>query len=271
MKTSSSSTRRVSGRVKRPYLMEVGTSGFMTSQKQWLSLHNIRNGLNCIEINSSFYRLPTPNTIAKLNAFPESVSFVFKVSRYLTHLKRLKDGEEPWKLFWKSIEPLKTRIVTVLFQMPPSFHNKPENVERIENMKRYVKDVVPVTFEFRDKSWLTDTTYALFKKLKWCIAGTVISKSEGTKWMGTMPNGVYMPPVTNDMTYMRIHGKRGFRGELSQSQLKSLRKRILSRKTFVNVVMFNNVFFDKRSQTCKVGDEKVKYAAVCNAVDFSSI
>ena len=251
--------------------MEIGTSGFMTSQKQWLQLHQLRSGLNCIEINSSFYRLPTANTIAKLAAFPDSVSFVFKVSRYLTHIKRLKDGDDPWKLFWKSVEPLKKRIVCVLFQMPPSFHNKPENVERIEAMKRYVDGVVPVTFEFRDKSWLVDSTYALFKKLKWCIAGTVISKTEGTKWMGTMPNGVYMPPATNDMTYVRVHGKRGFRGELSEARLKSLRKAMLANKTFMNVIMFNNVFFDTRSKTCKVGDEKVRYAAVCNAVEFSQL
>ena len=258
-------TLRSASRKRRLYRMEVGTSGFMTSQTQWLKL----SMLNCIEMNSSFYRLPTEKTIQRLSAFPDRVSFVFKVSKYITHIKRLKDVEEAWGKFWDSVKVLAPRMVTVLFQMPPSFHNKPENVERIVALKKYLPSSITPAFEFRDKSWIDDSTYALFRKLKWCIVGTVISKQEGTRWMGSMPNGVFLPPMTTDMTYMRVHGRKGFRGSLSDAALQALRKQILSRKTFINVCMFNNVFFDRRGTSCKYDGETVKYAAVCNACQFA--
>jgi uncharacterized protein YecE (DUF72 family) len=246
--------------------MEVGTSGFMTSQSQWLKL----GMLNCIEVNSSFYRLPTEKTIQRLAAFPDRVSFIFKVSKYITHIKRLKDVEEAWGRFWDSVKPLAPRMITVLFQLPPSFHNKPENVDRIIALKKYLPSGVTPAFEFRDKSWIDDSTYALFRKLKWCIVGTMIGKQEGTRWMGSMPGGLFLPPKTCDMTYVRVHGRKGFRGSMSDSALLNLKKQILSRLTFMNVCMFNNVFFDRRGTSCEFAGEKVKYAAVCNACQFAS-
>ena len=70
----------------------VGTSGFMISQKNWLS----QKQLNCIEINSSFYRTPTLKQIQNWLKFPKNVYFCLKVNRYITHLKRLKDIKDIW-------------------------------------------------------------------------------------------------------------------------------------------------------------------------------
>ena len=275
MKTSRTSKRSVVSkkrtstvkRKRRLFRMEVGTSGFMSSQKQWLNLPM----LNCIEVNSTFYRLIGKTSVEKYLKFPDRVSFIFKVSRFITHIKRLNDVKEAWSNFWTPLEPLASRIVTVLFQMPPSFHNKPVNVERI----RSLKDILPAglipAFEFRDKSWLNQETYDLFKELGWCMVGTYILKEEGAKWMGTMPSGLFIPPIFGNMTYVRIHGRRGFRGAIDSEKLERLRRHILQQRSFTNICMFNNVFFDKRGTTCDVGNEVVRYAALCNACQFAQI
>ena len=69
---------------------QIGTSGFMVSQSQWLGF----KCLNCIEINGTFYRLPSPATVEKWRAFPPHMGIVIKASKYITHIKRLKDVKE---------------------------------------------------------------------------------------------------------------------------------------------------------------------------------
>ena len=85
---------------------QIGTSGFMISQEKWLEL----NCLNCIEINSTFYRLPTEKSINRWNNFPDNVGIIIKASRYITHMKRLNDVKEAWEKLWDSIKPLKNKL-----------------------------------------------------------------------------------------------------------------------------------------------------------------
>ena len=106
---------------------QIGTSGFMVSQKLWFNL----GCLNCIEINSTFYRLPSSKVIENWRNFPENVSIVIKASRYITHMKRLNDVEQGWKVLWNSIKPLGSKLQAILFQLPPSFTYKDDNMKRI--------------------------------------------------------------------------------------------------------------------------------------------
>ena len=245
----------------------IGTSGFMISQKKWMDLAC----LNCIEINGTFYRLPTENTINKWKEFPPHVSIVIKASRYITHMKRLKNVEDAWKLLWNKIQPLGKRLKCILFQLPPSFAYNDVNLQRIIDMHKYVPKDLSIAFEFRNSSWLNEKVYKTFKSLKWCIVSTYIQKNEGTSWMGTMPGGLNIPPKTANFTYLRIHGARGYKGELDNKELKKIRSEITKQKSNKNFVMFNNTFFNSRSNYCIVDNIKIKYAAVCNAVEFSSI
>ena len=86
--------------------MNIGTSGFMISQNVWFSFPC----LNCIEINSTFYRLPSEKSIENWNNFPRNVSIVLKVSKYITHTKRLNNAKEGWDLFWEKIAPLNNLV-----------------------------------------------------------------------------------------------------------------------------------------------------------------
>ena len=81
---------------------QIGTSGFMVTRTQWISLEC----LNCIEINSTFYSLPTAKIVSNWSELPERVSFVIKASKYITHVKRLKDVRDAWNKLWGRITPL---------------------------------------------------------------------------------------------------------------------------------------------------------------------
>lgn len=246
---------------------QVGTSGFMVSRAQWISLEC----LNCIEINSTFYSLPTEKVISNWSKLPARVSFVIKASKYMTHIKRLKDVEEAWKELWGRISPLGKRLRAVLFQLPPTFGFSDTNLDRIVAMHEYIPRDLNVVFEFRNATWFRPDVYRAFRKMKWCVAGTYIQKKNGASWMGTMPGGLNLPPRTATFNYLRVHGARGYKGELSETQLISLRKALRAQKSLETYVMFNNTFFDPRSRTCTIGDQKIKYAAVCNAAEFTNL
>ena len=81
----------------------IGTSGFIGSKKQWLTIPYI----NCLEINTTFYRLPTKKTI---NNFKDLIDkrngeliFSVKVSRLITHMKRLHNCKSEFVKFWNSV------------------------------------------------------------------------------------------------------------------------------------------------------------------------
>lgn len=246
---------------------QVGTSGFMVSRSQWLSLEC----LNCIEINSTFYNLPTPKVVDNWKALPDRVSFVIKASKYITHLKRLNDVKEAWNKLWTSISPLGKKLKAVLFQLPPSFGYSDVNLGRIKAMQAYIPKGIDIVFEFRNDTWFVPSTYEVFRKSKWCVAATYIQKKTGTSWMGTMPGGLNLPPRTAAFNYLRIHGARGYKGALTEGQLSDLRKALRKQKSSETYVMFNNTFFDPRSRSCTINDKKIKYAAVCNAVEFTNM
>ena len=246
---------------------QIGTSGFMVSQSVWFKL----DCLNCIEINSSFYRLPSPETIEKWRKFPENVNVSIKASKYITHIKRLHDVEEGWNMLWNSIKPLGNKIQAILFQLPPSFSFNDENMKRIEKMHKYIPNNLNIVFEFRDFSWFKKEVYDKFKKMSWCIAGTYIIKQTGSSWMGTMPAGLNLPPRTASFNYLRIHGNRGYKGSLDKKQLEEIKNKMDKQGGNKSFVMFNNAFFDPRSNFCIINKYTIKYAAVCNAVELSSL
>ena len=246
---------------------QVGTSGFMVSKSLWTSLPC----LNCIEINSTFYHLPKAKTIDTWKLLPERVGLVIKASKYITHQKRLHDVKEAWETLWALISPLGKKLRCVLFQLPPSFHLNETNLARVTAMRAYLPRDLNVAFEFRDRSWFVEEVYDAMKKAGFCMAGTFIKKRESNnKWLGTMPAGLLMPPRTANISYIRVHGGRGYRGALSGAQLEQIRTALSEQATRQAFVMFNNTFFDKRGEYCDVAGKEVKYAAVCNAAQFAS-
>ena len=244
---------------------QIGTSGFMTSQKQWLKCKS----MNCIELNSSFYRIPSDKVIQNLLKMTQHVKIVCKVSKYITHVKRLKDVHDAFQTFWSQISKLGSRLTCILIQLPPTFMQSDVNMSRLLNLHTIVPDI-NVAVEFRHGSWLNDKTYDLFRKLNWCIVGTLISKRPTTNWIGNMPNGLFIPPKTSDISYLRIHGKRGWKGEISFKEMVNIRDELIKQTVRTTFVMFNNTFFEKRSTSKIINTELIKFSAVYDATIFAS-
>src|SRR3954469_24248933 len=83
------------------------------------------------EINGSFYRLPTDAAVdGWRDRSPDGFVFAWKASRFITHMKRLLDPEEPLALMWSRAERLGDKLGPVLFQLPPQMQRNDERLER---------------------------------------------------------------------------------------------------------------------------------------------
>jgi uncharacterized protein YecE (DUF72 family) len=126
-----------------------------------------------VEINNSFYRLPPAETFAKWREQASS-RFVYavKASRFLTHMKKLKDPDDPLALFFENAKALGPRLGPILYQLPPRW---PLNLERFETFLRALapaargaglKSRPYNVVEFRDPSWYDERVFTLMRRYK---------------------------------------------------------------------------------------------------------
>jgi uncharacterized protein YecE (DUF72 family) len=145
-----------------------------------------------VEINNTFYQFPEKDTLENWRQIvPSGFVFSVKASRYLTHMKKLTDPEEPLETFLERVSVLADRLGPILFQLPP--HWRP-NLERLEQFLALLPQEHQYAFEFRDERWLTQAMYDLLRRYQ---AALCIYHLEG-----------YLSPreVTSDMVYIRLHG-----------------------------------------------------------------
>lgn len=121
-----------------------------------------------VEINNSFYRWPPPETFDKWGTqAPPGFLYAVKASRFLTHMKKLKDPEGPLERTFESVTHLGRHLGPVLYQLPPRW---PVNLERLERFLialRAEQTGLKVgrlhAIEFRDPSWYTDAVFDLLR------------------------------------------------------------------------------------------------------------
>lgn len=129
-------------------------------QADWLPYYAAR--FATVEINASFYRLPERERFASWAATtPRDFVLCPKVSRYLSHMKKLKDPVEPVTRFMEAAEGLGDKLGPALLQLPPNFHANPA---RLEAALDAFPDGVRVAVELRHHSWFSDQTRALLTK-----------------------------------------------------------------------------------------------------------
>lgn len=93
----------------------------------WLRAYSRR--FTTVEINNSFYRLPAEETFAGWRTqVPKGFVFAVKASRFLTHIKRLRDPEEPLERLFARVRALGGALGPVLYQMPPRWIPDPERL-----------------------------------------------------------------------------------------------------------------------------------------------
>lgn len=115
-----------------------------------------------VEINNTFYRLPEASTVARWAAqAPRGFLYAVKASRFLTHMKKLKDPEEPLDRLFDRMRPLGRHLGPVLYQLPPGWKLDRARLEHfLHALPRGRRHVL----EFRDPSWYADDVSALLER-----------------------------------------------------------------------------------------------------------
>ena len=115
-----------------------------------------------VEINNTFYRLPPRETFEGwAKRFPADYAIAAKASRYLTHIKRLREPQEPVQRFMEHAAPLGSRLGPVLVQLPP---NLPVEVERLDETLAAFPRWLRVAVEPRHESWWIDDVRKVLEK-----------------------------------------------------------------------------------------------------------
>ena len=119
------------------------------AQARWFEYYAAR--FDTVEVNNSFYRLPEAATFASwARRAPADFVFAVKASRFLTHMKKLKDPEEPIERLFSRMRALEPHLGPVLYQLPPGWTVDVDRFARfVDVLPRGVRHVV----EFRDPSW----------------------------------------------------------------------------------------------------------------------
>jgi uncharacterized protein YecE (DUF72 family) len=198
-------------------------------QRAWLAYY--AEHFDTVEINNTFYRLPSESAVRGwAENSPEGFCFAVKISRYMSHIKRLTMVESGLKRFYEPLEPLTRgdKLGPLLWQFPPNFHR---DTERLSSA---LHDLPPGlhAFEFRHESWFTDEVYALLSEHD---AALVIG-DESSRWISS-------PHVrTADWTYIRFHhGSRGRHGNYSPAEIETWARRISQWRRDTEVyAYFNN-------------------------------
>jgi uncharacterized protein YecE (DUF72 family) len=153
---------------------------------------------NSVEINNTFYRLPEATTFAAWRArAPAGFEFAVKASRYLTHMRKLKDPEEPVELFFSRAKRLGHSLGPVLYQLPP---NWPVNMERLDTFLKALPRRRQHAIEFRDPSWYRDEVYSLLEARKVALCLHDMNGSASGKL------------AVGPFTYVRFHGPQKYSG-----------------------------------------------------------
>ena len=196
--------------------IHIGTSGWHYShwqgvfypeemaKKEFLKYY--ADHFQTVEINNSFYHLPKKETLTSWrNSVPSGFIFTVKASRYITHMKKLKDPSEPLHTLLETVEVLGDKLGPILFQLPPRWQFNPQ---RFDNFLDSLPANHRYAFEFRDPRWFNTSAYEMMSKHRaaFCIyelAGLLSPKE-----------------VTADFIYIRLHGPgEAYQGEYDTDAL----------------------------------------------------
>ncbi|MFE7777576.1 DUF72 domain-containing protein [Streptomyces sp. NPDC057445] len=180
----------------------IGTSGWQ--YKDWrgefypegvpqrLWLEEYARHFVTVENNNVFYRLPEPKTFADWRErTPDGFVLAVKASRYLTHIKRLRDPEEPVRRLLSHAEGLKERLGPVLLQLPPGLRSDPG---ALDATLACFPSRVRVAVEPRHESWWTDEVRDVLK-----------SRGAALCWADRGSRPVTPLWRTADWGYVRLH------------------------------------------------------------------
>ncbi len=200
-------------------MIKIGTSGFSFDdwretvyppglpKSQWLSFYEKELGFTALEINFTYYTLPSPKSFAGMSRKTGAdFCFAVKAFRKMTHDIRdtqtgeLIDNKEVFDKFLATLEPLikDNKLACILMQFPYSFYATAQNKWYLKFAKDQLQNI-PVIVEFRNSAWLREET---FHWLRTCGLGYCVV--DEPKLKGLMP---FVPQATSGVGYFRLHGR----------------------------------------------------------------
>jgi uncharacterized protein YecE (DUF72 family) len=197
------------------------------STSRWLELYAER--FDTVEVNATFYRLPSRAAVARwVDGSPDGFRFAIKASRYLTHVKRLRELGAGVERFLERIAPLveSPKLGPLLWQLPATFRRDDERLaDALERLP-----ALDHCFEFRHPSWFADDVFAVLREHGVALV------------IGDDPARPFQKVVfTAPWTYVRFHrGRRGRRGNYSDAEVREWAHRIRSWPVGRAWLYFNN-------------------------------
>jgi uncharacterized protein YecE (DUF72 family) len=175
---------------------------------EWYARH-----FDTVELNNTFYRLPPETGVqAWRDGTPHHFCFAAKGSRFLTHMKKLKDPEPGIARFFERVDHLGRKLGPIVFQLPPFWEADPERLDAfltaLPKRRRYA-------FELRNPTWHTEEIYRILRRHRaaFCIYEIAGFHSEFV--------------LTANFTYVRLHGPGGaYQGSYSDEKLAEWASRI---------------------------------------------
>jgi uncharacterized protein YecE (DUF72 family) len=159
-------------------------------KNRWLEFY--AGHFTTVELNNTFYRLPSEDAFKNwYNATPEDFMFSVKISRFITHIKKLKDTREALQNFMSRAALLQDKLGPVLYQLPPGLHR---DDERLEAFFTELPTGYRHVFEFRHDSWLAEEVYDILRRYHVGIC------------VFDMPGLTSPLLATADFAYIRFHG-----------------------------------------------------------------
>ena len=194
---------------------------------KWLEFY--ARHFSTVELNNSFYRLPSETAFANWrDSSPANFTFAVKVSRFITHIKRLKNSEEAVENFIQRARILGEKLGPLLYQLPPNMHRNDETLDSfLSSLPEEMKHVI----EFRHQSWLAEDVFEILHKYR---AGLCVFD---------MPSFTCPLLATADFAYIRFHGSEDlYSSYYSDEALADWTKRIANLAVNLDTVYiyFNN-------------------------------
>ncbi len=183
--------------------------------REWLRFYADR--FDTVELNATFYRLPRETAAARwVEETPDDFTFAVKVSRYVTHVRRLQDAAEHLALLLERLQPLvrSPKLGPLLWQLPPTFRRDDERLAAtLAALPRDFRHA----FEFRHESWFADEVLALLRAHD--VALVIADRPEIRAFQ--------THDLTASFAFVRFHhGSRGRRGRYSHAELEAWAGRV---------------------------------------------
>jgi uncharacterized protein YecE (DUF72 family) len=182
----------------------------------WLDFYSQR--FDTVEVNNTFYRLPLRSTFATWGrGVPHEFLFAVKASRFITHMKKLRDPDEPLARLVTRASALGGKLGPVLYQVPATLVL---DLDRLDTFLRALPvstggHVLRHVIEFRDPSWYVTEVFDLLRhrEVAMCLhdkLGSAIDR-----------------PFIGPFVYLRFHGPSGaYSGSYSAATLRAWARRL---------------------------------------------